>query len=165
MPSGLCTPGHVCKGTLHWTRTSWGWIGTALKHVEHAVKDAYHFYKKHKALIETIALTAVSAFAAGTGVGALVELGIGTARAAELHAEASTVLSVVGGVASGVKCVAAHDKRACVGTVLDIGAGVLGGAGSFADHARAAVLANLLKAKAFSISFGGLVWDTAAGRW
>jgi hypothetical protein len=153
----------ICYAT--YSAGGWSWLGGVLRHAEQATRDLEHFTMKHRALIETIATTAIAVAAAGTGVGALVDLGMGFSEAAEAWFAASTVLSVVGGVANGAECKFAHDQGACVGMVFDLGSGVLGGVGTFVEKAGAQVLGQLLKAKGFSIGLGGLVWDASTGRW
>jgi len=136
-----------------------GLIGALLTHAAKDLVKVVRFARRHERMIEAIATTAIAVAAAGSGVGALVDLGLGATEAADTWAAASDVLALAGSVADTGRCVASHDRSVCVGAALDIASAGLGGGARLAERAGMEVLANLLRAKAFSVGAGSVAWN------
>jgi hypothetical protein len=139
-----------------------GLIGALLTHAAKDLGKVVRFARRHERMIEAIATTAIAVAAAGSGVGALVDLGLGATEAADTWAAASDVFTAVNGVIDTGRCVGAHDKNACVAAAFDLAAGSFGAGGRLAEKAGAQVLANLLRAKAVSAGAGSVAWDASS---
>ncbi len=116
-------------------------------------------------LAQTIFLTVVGVAGAATGIGAVVELGLGATELAGTLGTASTVLGFVSDAADIGQCIPGHDKSACVSAALDLASSAFGVIGGKLAKGSAKVLGGLFVAKGFSIGFGSLAWGASTGKW